>query len=179
MVKQLILGSVVALGLVMSGCASKSNKSAGAGAGAGAGGVGSGSGLSTSPGDTGGAGAGTGLAQDDIKAMSLVERSVYFEFDSVDLDSAGQTTVARVGRYLAANPTARVRLEGHADERGTREYNVGLGERRANAVQSALLSAGATAAQLALVSYGEERPADPGHDEAAWAKNRRVEIMPL
>ena len=178
MVKQLILGSMIVLSVAMTGCASKSNKSAGAGA-AGAGDSGAGSGLSTSPATTGDSGSGSSLGADDITAMSLVERTVYFEFDSVDLDTTGQTTIARVGRYLAANPTARVRLEGHADERGTREYNVGLSERRANAVQSALMGAGATAAQLSLVSYGEERPADPGHDESAWAKNRRVEIIPL
>lgn len=179
MVKQLVLGAVIVLGLAASGCASKSNKSGSPGAGAGVGSPDAGTGLSTSPSAGAGTGAGSSIAAGDIKTMSLVERSVFFEFDSVDLDSAGLETVARVGRYLTANPTARVRLEGHADERGTREYNVGLGERRANAVQSALLSAGATAAQLAIVSYGEERPADPGHDESAWAKNRRVEIIPL
>ena len=87
--------------------------------------------------------------------------------------------VARFAQYLAKNPTAKLRLEGHADERGTREYNVGLGERRANAVQSALIAGGASATQISIVSYGEERAADPGHDESAWAKNRRVEIVQL
>ena len=73
----------------------------------------------------------------------------------------------------------KVRLEGHTDERGSREYNIGLGERRAQAVRRALLLQGATDAQLSTVSYGEERPAVAGHDEAAWAKNRRVEIVYL
>ncbi|HPN80425.1 OmpA family protein, partial [Dokdonella sp.] len=79
--------------------------------------------------------------------------------------------------YLRQFPNARVTLEGHADERGTREYNLGLGERRGNAVQSAISSAGASGGQLNVVSYGEERPVDRGHDESAWSKNRRVEIV--
>ena len=72
-----------------------------------------------------------------------------------------------------------MRLEGHTDERGSREYNIGLGERRAQSVRRALLLQGAADAQISTVSYGEERPAVPGHDEAAWAKNRRVEIVYL
>jgi peptidoglycan-associated lipoprotein len=72
-----------------------------------------------------------------------------------------------------------VRLEGHTDERGSREYNIGLGERRAQSVRRALLLQGASDAQLSTVSYGEERPAVAGHDEAAWSKNRRVEIVYL
>jgi peptidoglycan-associated lipoprotein len=72
-----------------------------------------------------------------------------------------------------------VRLEGNTDERGSREYNIGLGDRRAQSVRRALLLQGVSEGQLTIVSYGEERPADPGHDEAAWAKNRRVEIVYL
>jgi peptidoglycan-associated lipoprotein len=80
---------------------------------------------------------------------------------------------------LAANPTVRVRLEGHTDERGSREYNIGLGERRAQAVRRALLLQGATETQLSTVSYGAERPVAAGSNEAAWAQNRRVEIVYL
>jgi peptidoglycan-associated lipoprotein len=87
--------------------------------------------------------------------------------------------VAAHARYLAANPTVRVRLEGHTDERGSREYNIGLGERRAQAVRRALLLQGATETQLSTVSYGAERPAAAGSNEAAWAQNRRVEIVYL
>lgn len=170
MFKQLILSGVVAFGLVLTGCASKSTKDAGAGADS--------SGLGTSgAGDA--SGAGSGIGSDDTSGLSLADRTVYFAFDGTDLDAAGQTIVKRFAAYLAKNPTAKVRLEGHADERGTREYNVGLGERRANAVAAALIAGGATAAQISNVSYGEERAADPGHDEAAWAKNRRVEIVQL
>jgi peptidoglycan-associated lipoprotein len=105
------------------------------------------------------------------------ENVVYFEFDSTALNDAGRKVIAAYGRYLAANPSVRVRLEGHTDERGSREYNVGLGERRAVAVQQQLLSAGASARQLSVTSFGEERPAATGSNASAWAKNRRVEIV--
>lgn len=170
MFKQFILGAVIAVSLVATGCASKSNKNAGAAAP-------TDSGMSTGgAGDL--SGAGTGIS-DDTSGLSLAERTVYFAFDSSEIDAAGQAVVARFAKHLAAHPTAKLRLEGHADERGTREYNVGLGERRANAVQQALVAGGASAAQISVVSYGEERAADPGHDEAAWSKNRRVEIVQL
>jgi len=172
MFKQVVLGAVVAFSLFGAGCASKSTKDAGAGASS------SGSGLST-----GGAndysGSGSNVGTDDTSGLALADRTVYFAFDSTEIDASGQAIVARFAKYLAAHPTAKIRLEGHADERGTREYNVGLGERRGNAVQSALINGGASAAQISVVSYGEERPADPGHDEGAWAKNRRVEIVQL
>ena len=104
-------------------------------------------------------------------------RTVYFEFDSSEISGDGQALVEGWAAYLAANSSARVRLEGHCDERGTREYNVGLGERRANAVLQALTSRGVSARQLSVTSYGEERPVATGHDESAWQQNRRVEIM--
>jgi len=109
----------------------------------------------------------------------LATRVVYFDFDSAVIQGAGVDVVAAHAKYLAANPQARVRLEGNTDERGSREYNIGLGDRRAQSVRRALLLQGVTEGQLTIVSYGEERPADPGHDEAAWAKNRRVEIVYL
>ncbi len=85
--------------------------------------------------------------------------------------------IAAHGRFLAGNATVRVRLEGHTDERGSREYNIGLGERRAQTVKRALMLQGVQEAQIATVSYGEERPAAAGSDENAWSKNRRVEIV--
>ena len=109
----------------------------------------------------------------------LATRLVYFDFDSSEIKGQGTDVVAAHAKYLARNAAARVRLEGHTDERGSREYNIGLGERRAQAVRRALLLQGASEGQLSTVSYGEERPAVPGHDEAAWAKNRRVEIVYL
>ena len=128
---------------------------------------------------SGGAGAGSELAPGAPPVSGqpqLTDHTVYFEFDSSEMNDAGKKVVAAYGQYLSSNPATKLRLEGHADERGTREYNVGLGERRANTVLQALLNAGATAAQMSVTSYGEERPADPGHTEASWAKNRRVEI---
>ena len=113
------------------------------------------------------------------QAGLLTTRLVYFDFDSAEIKGAGTDVVAAHAKYLAAHSATRVRLEGHTDERGSREYNIGLGERRAQSVRRALLLQGATDAQISTVSYGEERPAAPGHDEAAWAKNRRVEIVYL
>ena len=109
----------------------------------------------------------------------LAKRVVYFDFDSSEIKGEGTDIVGAHAKYLATNPTARVRLEGHTDDRGSREYNIGLGERRAQSVRRALLLQGATEAQLSTVSYGAERPAVAGHDETAWAKNRRVEIVYL
>jgi peptidoglycan-associated lipoprotein len=113
------------------------------------------------------------------QAGLLAKRTIYFDFDSSEIKGEGTDVVAAHAKYLAANAATRVRLEGHTDERGSREYNIGLGERRAQAVRRALLLQGAADRQISTVSYGEERPAVPGHDEAAWAKNRRVEIVYL
>jgi peptidoglycan-associated lipoprotein len=107
----------------------------------------------------------------------LSKRIVYFDFDRADIRADSQTVVAAHARYLAANPTQKVRLEGHADERGSREYNIGLGERRGQAVRRALLLQGVSEVQLSTVSYGEERPAAAGSDEQTYALNRRVEII--
>ena len=113
------------------------------------------------------------------QAGLLAKRIVYFDFDSSEIKGDGTDIVAAHARYLTMNARVHVRLEGHTDERGSREYNIGLGERRAQAVRRALLLQGASDAQVSTVSYGAERPADAGHDEAAWAKNRRVEIVYL
>jgi peptidoglycan-associated lipoprotein len=109
----------------------------------------------------------------------LAKRTIYFDFDSSEIKGEGTEIVAAHARHLSGTPGAKVRLEGHTDERGSREYNIGLGERRAQAVRRALLLQGASETQLSTVSYGEERPAAAGSDEAAWAKNRRVEIVYL
>jgi peptidoglycan-associated lipoprotein len=109
----------------------------------------------------------------------LSKRIIYFDFDRADIRADSQSVVAAHARYLASNPTQKVRLEGHADERGSREYNIGLGERRGQAVRRALLLQGVSEVQLSTVSYGEERPAVAGSDEQAYAQNRRVEIIYL
>jgi peptidoglycan-associated lipoprotein len=109
----------------------------------------------------------------------LSKRIVYFDFDRADIRADSQSVVAAHAAFLAKNPNQKVRLEGHADERGSREYNIGLGERRGQAVRRALLLQGVAEVQLSTVSYGEERPAAAGSDEQAYAANRRVEIVYL
>jgi peptidoglycan-associated lipoprotein len=109
-------------------------------------------------------------------AAALKSNIIYFAYDSSEINSEGLAILDVFGKYLVGNAGAKLRLEGHTDERGSREYNIGLGERRAIAVQSALVARGASPGQLSVISYGEERPAAPEHDEAAYAKNRRVEI---
>jgi peptidoglycan-associated lipoprotein len=110
-------------------------------------------------------------------ADALGNRVIYFGFDESDVDAASVPVLEAHGAYLAGNPGTVVRLEGHADERGSREYNIGLGERRAQAVKQVLLLQGVSSAQLNTVSYGEERPAALGSDEEAWGLNRRVELV--
>jgi peptidoglycan-associated lipoprotein len=107
----------------------------------------------------------------------LRQRVVYFDFDQADIKGDAAAILSCHGKYLKDLPGAKMTLEGHADERGSREYNIGLGERRGNAVSSALQANGGSAAQITVNSYGEERPTCSESDEACWAKNRRVEIV--
>jgi peptidoglycan-associated lipoprotein len=104
------------------------------------------------------------------------QRIIYFLYDSDEILPEYQPVVSAHAAYLAANPGREAVLEGHADERGSPEYNIALAERRAKAVQRALQLKGGADGQSRVVSYGEEKPADPGHDEAAYDHNRRVEI---
>lgn len=106
----------------------------------------------------------------------LQQRIVYFDFDKATVRSDAIATLQAHAVYLSNNPGARVRVEGHADERGTREYNMALGERRSKAAVSFLVANGASMAQLDMISYGEERPIALGHDDSSWAENRRVEL---
>jgi peptidoglycan-associated lipoprotein len=108
---------------------------------------------------------------------ALAKRVIFFDFDSTEIRGDGPEIVTAHARNLASKPAVKVRLEGHADERGSREYNIGLGERRAQAVRRALMLQGVGEVQLSTVSYGEERPVAAGTDEAAWTQNRRVEII--
>jgi peptidoglycan-associated lipoprotein len=107
----------------------------------------------------------------------LSKRLVYFDFDSFSVKEEYRPLVEAHAKYLQQNRSARVTLQGHADERGSREYNIGLGERRAQAVRRVLQLGGAGAQQLTTVSYGEERPAASGSDEESWRLNRRVELV--
>ncbi len=120
---------------------------------------------------------GGGFIEDDSADMSGELTSVvYFEFDSSEVTDESTNVVLRHAMQLADNQAVTVRLEGHADERGSREYNIGLGERRAQAVRQILLLQGVSTTQIKTVSFGEERPADFGSDERAYALNRRVEF---
>ncbi|NJD30260.1 MAG: peptidoglycan-associated lipoprotein Pal [Gammaproteobacteria bacterium] len=131
----------------------------------------------TGLGETGaGKGSTTLTAQQQALAALKNMNLVYFDYDSSEIPSQYLSVVSANAAYLVKYPAARVRLEGHTDERGSREYNIGLGERRAQVVRKALQAQGVADAQITTVSYGEERPAVPGHDEAAYAKNRRVEF---
>ena len=107
----------------------------------------------------------------------LSEKIVYFAFDSNSVGDDYVELVKHHGKYLSFNPAASVRLEGHADERGTREYNVALAERRAQAVKQMMLYEGAGNDQISIISYGEEKPVAFGHDEESMSLNRRVEIV--
>ncbi len=107
----------------------------------------------------------------------LRQRQVYFDFDRDNLKPEFQAIIDCHAKYLRDRPSARITLEGNADERGTREYNLGLGERRGNTVNGALAAAAGGSSQLTVVSYGEERPTCTESNEACWSKNRRVEIV--
>jgi len=113
----------------------------------------------------------------DDPASLLAKRVVYFDFDKSEIRDEFRDVIQAHAEYLSSNSDVSITLEGHADERGTREYNIALGERRANAVQRMLTLQGAAASQVRVVSYGEERPAALGHDEDAWSLNRRAEFI--
>jgi len=140
--------------------------------GAGAGGV------TGQPGAGAGAGAG-GDAGNPLRdpANILSKRSVYFDFDSFAVKDEYRPIVEAHGRYLAQNRGARATVQGHTDERGSREYNIALGQRRADSVKRMMTLLGAQDSQIETVSFGKEKPRNPGHDEAAWAQNRRADIV--
>ena len=120
---------------------------------------------------------GPAFSQLDDPQSPLSVRTIYFEYDSSEISSDYRSTVEAHSLYLQQNPSTSVILEGHGDERGSREYNLALGERRAKAVKQQMLLLGANSNQIRLVSYGEESPASDGHDESSWQQNRRVEIL--
>lgn len=116
-------------------------------------------------------------AQARMETAALNTKVFYFDFDVSEFMASDRDVLAIHGRNLARNSGSRIRLEGHADERGTREYNLALGERRANSIRDYLVVNGASLSQIETVSYGEERPAQQGQSEASYRLNRRVEIQ--
>ena len=119
----------------------------------------------------------TGADEGTAQGPRNVARIIYFDFDSNVIKPEYQAIIDGHARFLKANPQRHVFIEGHTDERGTREYNLALGQRRAEAVRSALKLLGVQDSQVEAVSFGKEKPVDPGSTEEAWAKNRRAEIV--
>lgn len=109
----------------------------------------------------------------EMQRMAFQNENIYFDFDSAELSPMAQDVLVRKAEWLRANPMASVSIEGNCDERGTAEYNLALGERRANAARDFIVDLGISEARISTISYGEERPADPRSNEEAWAKNRR------
>lgn len=149
--------------LAMSACASKAPKQLPPEPGA----------STTTDQGTGSLGAAPG-SQADFVAFTQGSDTVYFDTDKYDIDNADIAALQRQAQWLLRYPSKRATLEGHCDERGTREYNLALGERRANAAKNYLVSLGVEPARLTTISYGKERPAAMGSDEQAWAQNRRA-----
>ncbi|HEY0661149.1 MAG TPA: peptidoglycan-associated lipoprotein Pal [Lysobacter sp.] len=136
-----------------------------------------GTGTTAPAGDTGPVAPGAYGPNDLDTDACLRQRVVYFDFDQDALRPEFQSIVACHAKYLRDRPSSRMTLEGNADERGSREYNLGLGERRGNAVSSAVQANGGSGSQITVTSYGEERPTCTESNEDCWAKNRRVEIV--
>jgi len=117
------------------------------------------------------------LPADDMSSGETLQGVFYFDFDQAIVRRTGHEELNKHAKVLSSDRDLRVRLEGHADERGTREYNLALGERRANGVRVYLIAQGADRTQIEAISYGEEKPDNKGHSESSWAENRRVEIL--
>lgn len=175
---KLVTSAVLGLALVTAGCGKKklaelppADTTAGAGAGAdGTAGTDDANGLNA---DGSVAGANLPGSRADMIARAGSD-TIYFNTDASALDDAGRATLDAQAAWLAANPSVRVSIEGHADERGTREYNLALGDRRANAARNHLAAKGVTGDRLTVVSWGKERPVAAGSDEGSWAQNRRA-----
>ena len=114
---------------------------------------------------------------DPLTQGNLAKRSVYYAFDKSDIAAEYRPVVEAHAAYLKQNPNRKVRIEGNADERGSREYNLALGQRRSSSVMKAMTLLGAPERSIEAVSYGEEKPKATGHDEASWAENRRADIV--
>ncbi|MFT4266205.1 MAG: peptidoglycan-associated lipoprotein Pal [Xenophilus sp.] len=159
----------LAIVALIAGCSSGTKLNDGAGAGAGAGG-------------TGGSASGVAPVSIDPNAATRegpvgVARIVYFDFDSYTIKPEFQSLIDGHARFLKSNPSRRIAIEGHTDERGGREYNLALGQKRSEAVRRALTLLGVSDAQIEAVSFGKEKPAAQGSGEDAWAQNRRAEIV--
>ena len=161
---RLTLAAVTAASLALAACASKAPKQLPPDPGA-----------AVSTGSTEGAPTGPAAgSQADFVAQMMGQDTIYFETDRFNIDATDQAALAAQAQWLLKYPAKRLTVEGHADERGTREYNLALGERRANAAKNYLVSLGVDAGRITTVSYGKERPVALGSDEESWARNRRA-----
>lgn len=168
----LMMLSVLAMSAVLAGCPKKPQTLPDAGA------------TPTDPSASTGTTSGSDVSGSDLSAeqrqieqLKQTGMIVYFDYDRAEIKSEYVPVVAAHAKFLNGSASRKVRLEGHSDERGSREYNIGLGERRAQAVRRALMLQGVTEAQITTVSYGEERPAVAGGDDTSYARNRRVELV--
>lgn len=160
--KQARIAGIAVILAVLAGCAGQVNQSDAAGASAGA----------------SDASAAAAASVEQLKSSAMAADTLFFfEFDSSDLKQEALDDLDAHAKFLVADRNAKVRLEGHADERGTRAYNLALGERRANAVARYLVIQGVNRTQIESVSYGEERPLSLVRDESGWSRNRRVELI--
>ncbi|MEQ8166231.1 MAG: peptidoglycan-associated lipoprotein Pal [Alphaproteobacteria bacterium] len=150
--------------LFVSGCQTSPTQTGGAG----------GTGFGTSGGGAGGSVVSTPQPGSQAALEQAAGDRVFFDFDRYNIDGEAEDTLKAQAAWLESNPSVTVTVEGHADERGTREYNLALGERRANAVKNYLVALGIDDGRITTISYGKERPAVEGSNEAAWAKNRRA-----
>lgn len=160
--KRLTLTMLIAAGIAVSACAKKAPQV-----------------LPPDPGtpsqtETTGSSAPVPGSQADFAAQMMGQDTIYFDTDKFNIDAADQAALAAQAQWLMKYPAKRLTVEGHADERGTREYNLALGERRANAAKNYLVSLGVDAGRITTVSYGKERPVALGSDEESWARNRRA-----
>lgn len=175
----------IAAAALLAACASPTTPNAGAGSSAPATSSTTAAAPSTAPSaQAGGVGSGA-VASSSVPTVQArpapaapSEASVFFDFDQYVLDGEDSAVVERWGRHLVAMPALTLRIEGHTDERGSSEYNLALGQRRAQAVVDALRAYGVATGRIEAVSFGEERPRAAGSDEAAWAQNRRADLRP-
>lgn len=158
--KKGVWAALLLSGVLAAGCSSVGKKGGAGGEGAGV--------------STEGYGA-LGLSSEQLREMQ--NRTIYFDYDQSEIPSRYYDLLRAHAAYLSGNSGNSVTVEGHADERGSREYNIALAERRADAVRRFLQAEGVAGNQITTISYGEERPADPGHDESAWALNRRAVVL--
>jgi peptidoglycan-associated lipoprotein len=171
------------LAAVLAGCSSTPTQDQGAPVEDKSGATGSSSGANTSGAGTGGVtGSATGTARGSGNPLRdpnspLSKRSVYFDFDSFTIRDEYKPLIEAHARYLQQNRNARMTIQGNADERGSREYNIALGQKRADAVKRTMTLLGAQDQQIETVSFGKEKPRNSGHDESAWAENRRDDML--